>query len=78
MMLGDPAAAEATMRRYLERHPDEATPWAALAVSLEQLGRLDEARDAVKRALAIDPAYPQALEVQRRLDATMQPPVQTK
>ena len=53
-------------------------PWAALAVSLEQLGRLDEARDAASRALAIDPAYPQALEVQRRLDATMQLPVQNK
>jgi Flp pilus assembly protein TadD len=78
MMLGDPAAAEATMRRYLQKHPDEATPWAALAVSLEQLHRSGEARDAVKRALALDPAYPQALEVQRRLDATMQLPVQTK
>lgn len=67
MQLGEAAAAETTIRTYLARHEDEAKGWAALSVTLEALQRLDEARAAAEKALAIEPGYPQAEELLRRL-----------
>ncbi|MBI1797404.1 MAG: protein kinase [Candidatus Eisenbacteria bacterium] len=44
------------MRDHLERHPLEAGLWAKMAGWLDNLGRHDEALEAIRRALALDSA----------------------
>ena len=44
-------------RRSIEANRNYPTPYFLLAASLAQLGRLDEARSAVKAGLAFNPAF---------------------
>lgn len=60
---GDYAGSEVAARRAVELDGKSAPAWANLAMSLILLGRRDEARDAARRALAIDASDPVALRV---------------
>jgi len=51
---GDPAAAEAHYRDHLASHGDDAEALHLLGVLLAQRGELDEARDLIERAAALD------------------------
>lgn len=53
----------------LEAFPDSVTLWVNKAVALEQMGELEEARGAVRRALELDPRDGEALELAGRLGA---------
>ena len=46
-----------TYRRALELEPGHATAWSNLGFALKQLDRLDEAEQALKRAVSLDPAF---------------------
>ncbi|MGD9942746.1 MAG: PA2778 family cysteine peptidase [Burkholderiaceae bacterium] len=50
---GRPTQAVAAYQRLVQAHPDAADGWNNLAQALAELGRLDEARRAVQRALAL-------------------------
>ena len=52
---GDPAAAEASCRHALTLDPHAAPAWSWLGHILRSLGRFDEARTCLRRALALDP-----------------------
>lgn len=69
MQLGQPAAGEGTIRRYLALRESDATGWAALGISLDELGRRDEALAAVGRALALDPGQAEALQLKAKLQS---------
>ena len=55
--LRDYAASEQSNRRALARDPDRAFAWNGLALALARQGRLDEARAAVERAIALAPRW---------------------
>jgi TolB-like protein/class 3 adenylate cyclase len=55
--LGDCEQAMAWCRRAIEANRNYSSPHFQLAVALAHLGRLDEARTAVKAGLALNPAY---------------------
>ena len=59
--------AAVTYRAVVALEPRSADAWANLGRSLLRLGRREEARDAVSRALAIDAKNPAAGEVGREL-----------
>ena len=54
----DPPAGVEAYRELLQHHPDDLPALANLGALLLDLGRHDEARDVLERALAIDPAVP--------------------
>jgi tetratricopeptide (TPR) repeat protein len=56
-ILGSYEQAAAWFRRALEANRNYPTPYFLLAAALAQLGRLDEARSAVKAGLALNPAF---------------------
>ena len=49
--------AQLEARRAVESNPDFSVPYAYLCASLVRLGRLDEAREIVRRMLALDPHF---------------------
>jgi len=55
--LGSWEQAVAWLRRAIEANRNFPTPYFHLAAALAQLGRLDEARSAVKAGFALNPAY---------------------
>ena len=55
--LGNWDQAAAWFRRAIEANRNYPTPYFLLAAALAQLGRLDEARSAVKGGLALNPTY---------------------
>ena len=55
--LGSYEQAAACFRRSIEANRNYPTPYFLLAASLAQLGRLDEARSAVKAGLALNPSF---------------------
>ncbi len=64
-----PAAAEA-FRAAATAHPDSAPAWNNLAVVLAELGRIEEARDAARQAVAIGGTFADAArETLKALDA---------
>ena len=71
--------AEALLRRALELQPSSADSQVFLAHLLSNIGRSDEALDEIRRARALDPAWPvprslegQFLFMARRYDAALQ------
>ena len=54
---GDPATACAWARRAVQHNPNYLPGWGALASSAAAIGRLDEARDATRRVLALEPGF---------------------
>lgn len=63
------ARAEIVLALLVEREPTSATLWANLALVRHRLGRADEARTALERALALDPLNETARDTRRTLDA---------
>jgi tetratricopeptide (TPR) repeat protein len=57
LLLGADAEAVAWLRRCLEANPNYPLAHFQLAAALALLGSLDEARDAVRAGLALDPAF---------------------
>jgi tetratricopeptide (TPR) repeat protein len=55
--LGSWEQAVGWLRRAIEANRNFPTAYFSLAVALAQLGRLDEARSAVKAGLALNPIY---------------------
>ena len=55
--LGSCEQAAAWLRRAIEANRNNPYPYFVLAAALGQLGRLDEARPAVKVGLALNPTY---------------------
>jgi adenylate cyclase len=53
--LGDYAAAAEVAKRAIRSYPDFANPYRWLAAALGQLGRTDEAREALERAITVVP-----------------------
>ncbi len=72
---GDPAQAEVELRRVVADHPDSGAAWLQLGQLLEELERLDEAKQAYEDGLAAlagahDPDGRKAVsELQQALDA---------
>ena len=56
-ILGSYEQAAAWFRRAIEANRNYSTPYFLLAATLAQLGRLDEARSAVKGGLALNPTF---------------------
>jgi adenylate cyclase len=54
---GDYVASEAMARRTIRTYPQLPRPYAWLAATLGQLGRADEARTALDKAIAASPSY---------------------
>jgi len=67
---GRPARALRYYRRAARDGPRLPEPLVAIARIQLELGRRDEARRALARALALAPDHPEALRLQRRLEAT--------
>jgi tetratricopeptide (TPR) repeat protein len=65
--LGQPRAAVPVLRRHAALEPDSASAHAALGVALLDAASADEARQALDRALTLDPRHPQAIEARARL-----------
>jgi Flp pilus assembly protein TadD len=57
---GDSVAAESKFREVLEVAPDDSEAFTFLGASLQHQGRSEEARDVLKRAVALDEASPDA------------------
>ena len=57
LILASYEQAVAWFRRAIEANRNYPTPYFLLAATLAQLGRLDEARSAVKGGLALNPAF---------------------
>lgn len=74
---GDLGGAEATWRSILSRRPDDAEAWVGLGQVLRWQGRSFAARDAIGRALALDPASSDAREQLRWLRPETSPAVTT-
>jgi tetratricopeptide (TPR) repeat protein len=55
------------LRGIVAKHPDATEHWSLLGAAYRQVGRTEEARDALLEALKIDPAYPKALIEMARL-----------
>ena len=55
--LGSYEQAAACFRQSIEANRNYPTPYFLVAASLAQLGRLDEARSAVKAGLALNPSF---------------------
>jgi tetratricopeptide (TPR) repeat protein len=53
---GDAQRAEAVLREYIQKSPDNAVGYRSLAQVLAQAGKLDDAAAAADKALALDPA----------------------
>ena len=53
----------------VERFPDSAALWVNLAVAYDELGRRDEALQALERALELDPEDPEAIKLKELFDA---------
>lgn len=54
----DPAAAIAAMREGLAQDPDNHRAWHLLGITLQRMGRFDEARDSYQRAMQLEPNNP--------------------
>ncbi len=54
----DPAAAIAAMREGLAQDPDNHRAWHMLGLTLQRIGRFDEARDSYQRAMQLQPNNP--------------------
>ena len=54
---GDSATACEWARRAVQHNPNYLPGWVALASSAAAIGRLDEARDATRRVLVLEPGY---------------------
>lgn len=54
---GDTAGADTLSRRYLELEPDQANPLDSRGEILEMIGRHEEAREAFRAALAVEPGF---------------------
>jgi cytochrome c-type biogenesis protein CcmH len=57
----DPAAAIAAMRQGLAQDPDNHRAWHMLGLTLQRIGRFDEARDSYQRAMQLQPENPDYL-----------------
>jgi Flp pilus assembly protein TadD len=64
---GDNAGAERQFRLTVEEVPDNAQAWISLAAALGAESRIDEAQDAVARALKLDPNNAAAVNLSRQL-----------
>jgi len=60
-MKGEYAEGEALAREALEKTPDSAEAWDTLGVTLTKAGRIEEAREALDRALALSQANPEVM-----------------
>ncbi len=65
---GDPQGAVDAFERAVEINPGSAKNHYNVAVALEAMGRIVEARAAIAQALVLDPTYPQALARQQELN----------
>ncbi len=54
----DPAAAIAAMQASLRQDPDDHRTWRMLGLTLQRMGRFDEARDSYQRAMQLQPNDP--------------------
>jgi tetratricopeptide (TPR) repeat protein len=54
---GDSIGADTLSRRYLELEPDQANPLDSRGEILEMIGRHEEAREAFRAALAVEPGF---------------------
>ena len=73
LQLGSYEQAAAWFRRSIEANRNYPTPYFLLAAALAQLGRLDEARSAVKAGLALNPSL-RHLPRPSRVDGDERPP----
>jgi Flp pilus assembly protein TadD len=64
---GDFATAETHFRKAVEAAPTFADAWVSLAATLATESRHQEAEEAVKRALEIDPHNANAIDLQKDL-----------
>jgi Flp pilus assembly protein TadD len=67
---GDAASAEEHFRLAVNAAPSYAKAWVNLAATLFVQSKLPEAKEAVARALQLDPGNPQAQKLRSTLDAT--------
>jgi Flp pilus assembly protein TadD len=67
---GDTASAEAHFRLAVSAAPNYAKAWVNLAATLYLQSELPEAKEAVERALQLEPGNPQAQKLRSKLDAT--------
>jgi tetratricopeptide (TPR) repeat protein len=68
---GDNAAAERQFRLTIKAAPRNAQAWLSLAATLGAQSRIPEAQEAVATALRLDPSNAGALDLSRRLAATV-------
>lgn len=54
---GDLTAADSLIRKYVELEPDQPNPWDSKGEILEMAGRHEEAREAYREALRIEPGF---------------------
>jgi Flp pilus assembly protein TadD len=71
---GDNAGAERQFRLTIEEVPDNAQAWISLAAALGAESRIDEAQDAVRHALKLDPNNAAALNLSRNLATSQTQP----
>jgi len=67
------APAVAVFRRLCDRFPGSSTSWVNLALSYYGAGNADEARQALQRALELDPANEQGLRASTMLRSAIRP-----
>lgn len=70
---GDLVGSERLWRELSSQSPNDAEVWTGLAQVLHWRGRPFDARDALQRALTVDPAHRDALSQRRWLDAELAP-----
>ena len=71
---GDNAAAEQHFRLTVEEVPDNAQAWISLAAALAAQSRFADAQDAVAHALKLDPDNAAAVDLSRKLAASLHQP----
>ncbi|MBT9597086.1 MAG: tetratricopeptide repeat protein [Vitreoscilla sp.] len=70
----DPARAEADVLFALQRAPTRPDAWALLGALHKRAGRVGLAAEAYRRAIDVDPSYPDAWRNLARIDPSVQPP----
>jgi len=68
------AAAQALLERAVRLEPRNALAWTNLGACRLALGRVEEARRAVEKALALNPRFPTALNLQREIEKRLARP----
>jgi len=66
--LGQWQECETAARKSVEIFPKTAASWGNLALALAQLDKTEEAREAIQRAIQLDPGDPRNRAIEERLD----------